>query len=357
MISYNVNFFDETDKKQYQRFLEENDHFLWYVSLEYKLLLENYLNVKSLYILVKKENKIVGCLPLMESSNNAFGAVLNSLPFYGSNGGFLIDKNHLNKEGDLIMSLLLKSLLSYISNNNIGAITLITSPFNSHSKEFLEGSFNFTFSDFRIGQITSLPNNSDDLITIFENPRPRNIRKALKSGVTIRQSTSDEDFDFLVNTHQQNIQSIGGESKSKLFFELIKKIIPKERYSIFIAEIEGSKVAALLLFYFNKTVEYFTPCSIFEYRKQQPSSLLIFEAMKDAIEKNYNYWNWGGTWESQKGVYDFKKKWGANEMRYFYYTKLINKELMKLSRAKLLKLYPNFYTLPFNQLEIRNEKN
>ena len=43
-----------------------------------------------------------------------------------------------------------------------------------------------------------------------------------------------------------------------------------------------------------------------------------------------------------KGVYDFKKKWGANDMRYFYYTLLINKEIMTLSRDQLLELYPNF---------------
>lgn len=357
MDSYQLKFLDEKDKKQYQRFLEVNHNFLWYTSLEYKLLLENYLNAKSRYILVKKENEIVGCLPLMESRNDSFGAVLNSLPFYGSNGGFLIDKNYLKKEGTQIMNLLLQSLLSYVKQNNIGAITIITSPFNSYSEEFLEENFKFTFSDFRIGQITPLPANKDDLIGKFENPRPRNIRKAIKSGVVIRQSISDEDFDFLAKTHQQNIQSIGGQSKTKLFFEYIKKIIPKEKYSIYIAEIEGKKVAALLVFYFNKTVEYFTPCSVFEYRKQQPASLLIFEAMKDAIEKNYKYWNWGGTWESQKGVYDFKKKWGANDMRYSYYTMLINKEILGLSSDQLLKLYPNFYVLPFNQLEKSYEKN
>jgi len=349
MDPYQVKFFDENDKKQYQHFLKLNDHFLWYVSLEYKHLLENYLNVKSIYILVKKGNEIIGCLPLMQSSNNTYGAILNSLPFYGSNGGFLIDKNHLIKEGTQIMRLMLKSLLSYIKKNNIGAITLITSPFDNLSKEFLEDNFKFTFSDFRIGQITPLPAKSDDLMAKFENPRPRNIRKAIKSKVKIRQSNSNEDFDFLASTHQQNIQSIGGQSKTKLFFEYIKKIIPKEKYTIFVAEIEGKRVAALLLFYFNKTVEYFTPCTVFEYRNLQPSSLLIYEAMKDAIEKKLKYWNWGGTWESQKGVYEFKKKWGAEDKKYFYYSKILNFNIYKQSTDELMKLYPNFYIYPFNK--------
>ena len=347
---YEIKYFEKNDKKQYQLFLKQNNHFLWYVSLEYKLLLENYLNVNSLYLLIKKEGNIVGCLPLMESRNTPIGTIINSLPFYGSNGSFLIDKKVEKNEATKIMNLLLGSLLSYVDKKNVAALTLITSPFDIHSKEFLEDNFEFTFSDFRIGQITPLPSNKNDLLTIFENPRPRNIRKAIKSGVLIRQSTTDEDFDFLATLHQQNIESIGGKSKSKLFFESVKKLIPNDNYSLFIAQIQEKKVAALLLFYFNDTVEYFTPCSIFEYRNQQPSSLLIFEAMKDAIEKKYKFWNWGGTWESQKGVYEFKKKWGAKDMHYFYFTKILDRKILKSSKDELEKLYPNFYTLPYKNL-------
>ena len=351
MRQYQIKLFEESDKKHYQSFLEENDHFLWYVSIDYKRLLESYLNVNSLYFLVKKEGNIVGCLPLMESRNTPLGTVINSLPFYGSNGSFLIDKKVKKDETIEIMNLLLESLLSHIDKKNVAALTLITSPFDHYSKEFLEDNFKFTFSDFRIGQITPLPINVEDLLAKFENPRPRNIRKAIKSGVTIRRSISNEDFDLLVTTHQQNIKSIGGKSKSKLFFECVKQLVPGENYSLFIAEINEKKVAALLLFYFNKTVEYFTPCSIFEYRNQQPSSLLIFEAMKDAVEKNYQYWNWGGTWESQKGVYEFKKKWGATDKKYYYYTKIMNPEIYNYQPEDLMNMYPNFYSYPFNNLK------
>ena len=230
MSHYEIKYFEKNDKKQYQLFLKENNHFLWYVSLEYKLLLENYLNANSLYLLIKKEGNIVGCLPLMESRNTPIGTIINSLPFYGSNGSFLVDKKVEKDEATEIMNLLLGSLLSYVDKKNVSAVTLITSPFDIHSKEFLEDNFEFTFSDFRIGQITPLPSNKNDLLTIFENPRPRNIRKAIKSGVIIRQSNTDEDFDFLASLHQQNIESIGGKSKSKLFFESVKKLVPNDNY-------------------------------------------------------------------------------------------------------------------------------
>ena len=83
-----------------------------------------------MYLLVKKEDIILACLPLMESNKSDLGTIINSLPFYGSNGSFLLDKNLKNEETLQIMNLLLKSLLSYVDQNEVAAITLITSPFD-----------------------------------------------------------------------------------------------------------------------------------------------------------------------------------------------------------------------------------
>ena len=64
-------------------------------------------------------------------------------------------------------------------------------------------------------------------------------------------------------------------------------------WSVFTAFHDGCPVAALLLFYFNKTVEYFTPVTVHEYRNFQPMSLIVFEAMRDAINRGMTNWNWG----------------------------------------------------------------
>jgi hypothetical protein len=349
MTNFNIKLLGDKELEDYRLFLKRNDHLLFYSSIEYKCLLETYLKAKPIYYVAYKKNKIIGCLPLFESQNHGMGTIINSLPFYGSNGGFLIDFELTNQETQGIMSLLYESLSNYIGKNHVAAITIITSPFDNYSREFLTKNFNKTYSDYRIGQVTGLPKNKEDLIKLFDNPRPRNIKKAIKSGVTIRKSTLKEDFDFLFEIHQDNMERIQGKSKSKYFFELVKKNIPEEFFSLYIAELNGRKIAALLLFYFNNTVEYFTPCSIHEYRNLQATSLLINTAMEDAIDEGYQNWNWGGTWKTQKGVYDFKKKWGASDKKYFYFTKIINKDIIKLSPEKLMNNYPNFYTLPFEK--------
>ena len=74
--------------------------------------------------------------------------------------------------------------------------------------------------------------------------------------------------------------------------------------------------------------------------------------MQDAIVKGYKNWNWGGTWLSQGGVYDFKKKWGTTDYPYFYYTRIFNQSLRKATREELLSHYEGFFVLPFSQVEM-----
>ena len=114
----------------------------------------------------------------------------------------------------------------------------------------------------------------------------------------------------------------------------------------------------MLIFYFNGTVEYFTPVIRPEFRHTQALALVIYEAMKDAVqEKACKLWNWGGTWLSQGGVYDFKKRWGTEDYPYYYYTKVFNQELLKVNSKDLLDEYAGFYVLPFNELkDMKNEK-
>ena len=79
--------------------------------------------------------------------------------------------------------------------------------------------------------------------------------------------------------------------------------------------------------------------------------------MLDAIEHGYKNWNWGGTWLSQEGVYNFKKKWGTSDYPYYYYTKIFNEELLTLSPDYLVNNYRGFFVLPFSKLKTTQEGN
>ena len=104
------------------------------------------------------------------------------------------------------------------------------------------------------------------------------IRKSQKQNIEIYEDNLD--IEFLYNTHYENMKAIEGTAKPELFFKDISKFfIPGVDYKIFIAKKDKIKISALLLFYFNGTVEYYTPVIKTEYRNLQSNSLLIFHAM------------------------------------------------------------------------------
>ena len=105
-----------------------------------------------------------------------------------------------------------------------------------------------------------------------------------------------------------------------------------------------------LIFKYNKTIEYFTPVICTTHRNLQPLALLVFEAMKDAITHGYAFWNWGGTWLTQDGVYNYKKKWGTVDYSYYYYTSVYDTSILEYTAEQLLAQYPYYYVLPFSAL-------
>ncbi|MCM2284769.1 MAG: GNAT family N-acetyltransferase [Desulfobacula sp.] len=352
--AYNVIPLSQEHYAAYDEFVSKTDTSLFYASRAYKDFLESLLGCRSLYSLaIDNRQTIVGALPMMLSRPGPYGTVANSLPYYGSNGGVILGTCINEIERAAIRTALLDVCMTQLTQEKCASVTLITNPLYDDSNWY-NGYFGGCLQDERIGQITLLPDSGDkgeQLLGRFEDPRPRNIRKAIKSGITWRISMSDADILFLRNTHQDNISAIGGIPKTEFFFSSLKKYFNTDQFRVFVAEHKGRPVAALLLLYFNRTVEYFTPVVVEEYRSFQPLSLLIFEAMKDAMQNGYRFWNWGGTWLAQKGLYKFKKKWGSTDLTYRYFTKVFHNGLLGASQKELLEQYSNFFVVPFKDLK------
>jgi lipid II:glycine glycyltransferase (peptidoglycan interpeptide bridge formation enzyme) len=192
-----------------------------------------------------------------------------------------------------------------------------------------------------------------DLMTVIHSKTRNLIRKAQKSDISFWHDSNGDNLHFLAQLHRKNMEAIGVPPKDEDFFDTLVRIFTyNEDYRVYIAEKDGIKIAALLITYFNKTVSYFTPAVDADYREYQPLNLLIYNAMKDAAQMGYHYWNWGGTAHSAEGVYHFKKRWGSQECQYYYYTRSYRdiSDILSLSEKSLLSEFPFFYVIPFSQL-------
>ncbi|MBF0341200.1 MAG: GNAT family N-acetyltransferase [Magnetococcales bacterium] len=278
-----------------------------------------------------------------------WGGIANALPFFGSPCGLVVPDGSAE-----IKAALLEHFLAVAQNAGCSACTFITSPLDPdpHSCQAL---LSPTFEDERIGLITPLPAPSatleQDLLALCQQKTRNLIRKGMKAGFRLDRSDTRENWRFLQETHLANMAVVNGASRPGSFFTLMEEgALPDLERRLYTACLDETPVAGLLLLYHQQTVEYFVPAIQVEHRASQPLSFLILQAMREAVMAGYRWWNWGGTWLTQKSLYHFKKGFGATDHHYYYYVKIFDPSLLAVDRQELLREYPLFFTYPFNQV-------
>ncbi len=279
-------------------------------------------------------------LPLLWAGDDD-ARVYNSLPFYGSHGSVLARTEEAE-------AALVAAYDERATAPATLAATMVGNPFLERQPP--EPVHNLV--DERISQVTDLPAptaGEDALMESIDSSARRNVRKAQRAGFVA--SVDAGRLGALAAIHRENIEALGGLAKEPAFFEAVPRhFVAGQDYDVYVALLDDAVVAGLLLFYFNGTVEYFTPAVDHDHRSEQPLALLLVEAMTDAARRGCRRWNWGGTWVSQDGVFRFKRKWGAREGRYRYFVQLNDDSLLDARPEELRSRFGHFYVVPFSAL-------
>ena len=306
-------------------YLRRHDGSLVYASAGFRALLCELLGCRDRSLAVLAGGELCGALPLLE-----LDGVLNSLPYYGSNGGVLAD-------GPAESEALVAAYAELARSARTRAATLIENPFVPARY----GGVPRSLRDERIAQWTELP------AAGIEASARRNVRKAESAGILVESDPSE--LPRLHELHEENIRALGGRPKDRRFFELVPRHL-SGAFDLWVARLEGRTIAALLTLRFNRTVEYYTPAIEHDARSLQPLAAILDAALADAAASGFTRWNWGGTWETQGGVHRFKRKWGAREGRYAYHVQVNDRELLDSTPGELLDRFPGFYVVPFAAL-------
>lgn len=333
---------DNSRDGAYRAFVAAHEQALVYHSLEYRNLLSKVTTGSARYLGCEdRSGALRGVLPMFQVEG-AYGSVLNSLPYYGSHGGILADCPEARGALVAYYNML-------VEQNGIAASTMVANPFSDD--DLADVAHNCL--DSRIGQMSRIDAESDhedQLMRRYDTKTRNMIRKAEKVGVTVSSDLSS--MKELQVIHEENMIALGGTAKTQTFFAAVAELFaPAGKCKVYTAVVEGKVAAALLVLFHGKVVEYFTPAVRKEYRSTQALSLIIYRAMIDASRKGFLWWNWGGTWSSQNSLHLFKSRWGTEERRYVYRTKVNNNALRSASAAELLREYPLTYVMPFSALK------
>jgi Acetyltransferase (GNAT) domain len=331
----------------YAKFLAEHPAALFYHTLKYRDFLKKILSsTQDIYLLALQENEIIGIFPMFINHLDGEYSLINSLPFFGSHGGILISPRVRNRE--FVMNFFIEELLRICKEEKCISFTIIDGLIDPQS-QFYENKLKMLPTDFRVGQITPLQINNkntleEELMEKFHSKTRNVVRKSIKSQFSWETNNTLEGLTALYQLHSANMNTIGGKEKPlKVFEAIFQHFEAGKDYNIYFAKKNNDIAAGLLLFYYKDWCEYYTPVINPLYRGDQPLSFLIFMAMKEVCGKGLKYWNWGGTWSTQKGVYLFKKRWGAMDYGYNYYTKIINPEQINKKLDRYIQEAPYFY--------------
>lgn len=340
-------------EKEYEAFLRSQDQSLFNASLLQRDFIRTLCpDAIPYYFVALEDAKIVGALPSFMKKGK-LGPVLNSMPWFGSNPG-------VTTENRMAFEMLLKAFDSTAKWTDCFSSTIISPP--NQDQTFYEYYFSGkeVFCDCRSGLVTKLPdfiNMEQFAKSLLQKVHSKTRNQILKSIQTcqVYESYTDDDWNFLKQTHKENMHAVGAPFKEKEF-DIIRNHFRKGvDYKLYVALTNDSKaerIAALLVEYYNQTVEYITPAIKVDYRPLCPMHLLIFSAMGDAAQKGFKHWNWGGTkMPAQGGVYHFKKRFGAVETEYKYYSRVYGYMPFDVTKKWLKDNYPYFYVIPYSLLE------
>jgi CelD/BcsL family acetyltransferase involved in cellulose biosynthesis len=150
----------------------------------------------------------------------------------------------------------------------------------------------------------------------------RNIRRAEREGLTVRQTTCPHDLvDTFYQLHLRTRRRQGVPVQPRRFFRLLgENTFRTGLGSVLIVEVAGRPIAAAVFLAWNRTVIYKFGASDASAWSLRPNHLLMWSAIRTACEQGYRWFDFGRTDAGQEGLRNFKLSWGADEDSLVYGT-------------------------------------
>ena len=323
----------------YARFVEGHPGALISYTLGYRDLLVDLLGCRPRYAVALRDDAVVGVMPLMSLTGQA-GTVLNSLPYFGSNGGPLAAD-----------ALACEALCTWYERearaDDVAAATVVTNPGTAREVRIAHD-----FVDLRIAHVTPLGGPGDPearLLAMIAGSARRNVAKARRCGIEV--AIENDGFGELEALHRRRMEEIGAPAKATAFFVAVPSHFRAGvDFDLYVARLGDEAIAALLVFFCGGSVDYYVPAFSPAHRSQQPLAAILIKAMSDAARDGRARWNWGGSTRSQHSLQRFKAKWGGVAHEYRYETKINDRALLRARPHDILTAYPGFYVVPFSCL-------
>ncbi len=257
-----------------------------------------------------QDEDLVAALPVFEVKSVLTGKRMVSMPFSSVCNPLVSDASQFKALLDAAITLFRESGADYLEVRSCGSEKSVT--------------------DDRLAQVANYKSHYLDLdrplAEIWHGIRRNSIRtkisKAKRNGVEIVVGQNESDLRKFYGVHVKLRKSICRPVLPYRFFSnLWESFKPLDMVSVLLAEKGKETVGALLCYKFRDRVsaEFIGIDPL--VRNLGVNNLLIWESVRLARSEGYRIFDFGRTSVMNKGLLDFKKRWGTHEQNLsdFYY--------------------------------------
>lgn len=282
---------------------------IYHLSCWSKILSETFSYVPRYLLYKDDKGNIEAALPFMLINSWATGKRLVSLPKVPFCDP-LISQSHL--------PLLLDYLNRSVANGEINYCEIRT-----HNDNPLFAGAGFIGYRAHYNHVLDLDRSPNYIWESFDRSCVKQrINKAIKYGVKVREGTDTDDlkvfFALYKNTARKHVIPI---KPFRYFSGIWEAFFPRNQLTLLIAEAHGEPAAASLSFSFKDTMYYEYLGLNYRLSDLCPGQLLVWELIQRAHAKGLKNLDFGVSEKRNRGLIDYKKRWGAkaSEAEYFYF--------------------------------------
>ncbi|HEX5473163.1 MAG TPA: FemAB family XrtA/PEP-CTERM system-associated protein [Vicinamibacterales bacterium] len=252
---------------------------------------QNALGHECLYYAARCNGRIVGVLPTVRIRSVLFGRALSSLP-YVNYGGVLADTTDAGR-----------ALLSAISRT-LQAEGLDYLVLRHRARQFA----GLPARNHKVTMLLPLEPTAEAMWNALDRKVRNQVRKAEKSGVTIRTGGADLLDDFY-RVFARNMRDLGTPVYGRALFVEMLRAFPDAAH-VHLAMRNDEAIAGAISYRYGTTIEVPSASSLREHRAFCPNHLLYWEVIRSAIAAGLTTLDFGRSTPND-GTYHFKEQWGA----------------------------------------------
>jgi hypothetical protein len=194
------------------------------------------------------------------------------------------------------------------------------------------------------GHILHLSDNEPRIYAGLSDSTKRNVRKAVKKGVTIKFSHSIDALKKYYTIHCITRKRQGIPPQPLTFFKKIyDNIISREAGFVVLGEYKNNIIAGAVFFGYGEKVSFKFGASDMTFQHVRANNLVMWETIKHSCHSGYKSFCFGRTDLESQGLRHFKSGWGPKENMINYYRYDLEKDAFIKYPQRIKPLYNRIF--------------